>query len=626
MKKTHLAVLVACAFAGRTPLQARPADDSGEAVVVVTKHAQAGSKTGSAYSRIDGEELERTQKVNLQQALGTTPGVLATNAGAFGGTPIFSIRGNRSDHTLYVVDGIRINTGINPDAKSFLAYAGTDGIGSIEIARGPQSTLYGSEGIGGVVAIETMRGDGEPEVAVFGEGGSFYSFREGIRSNGAVGKAAYSVFYERVDSDNNRPNNDLAIDRYAMRLDYQPTDELKLRLNFRGHVGEFQEPGSSRPQDFASNDPAARAQGESNLVSFMADWNATRQWTQKLTLGAYFERYFFEDPPYSGNFFTPTLYISDAANYSLDWLHSVQIARNNRISAGFALNLFTGHDNSFPDKSSTNWAFYLQDEWEPFKNLNLTGGFRYDDYELAGGALTFRFTGAYMVAKTDTKIRASYGTAFKVPSFFQTFSTSPFALGNPELRPETSCGWDVGVDQYLLGSRLVLSASYFRNDIRDLIAFVPTGAFTGSYLNRDTAKNDGVELALQAKLFDHWITRVAYTWTESTFTSSGISQRRDDIPRHQLGVDTSYLFGGRWLVGCGVTFAAGRQDTDFSTFPSSKTMLADYATLRVYSRYKVNDHLSFFARGENITNTRYENKLGYPALPVGFYGGLELRF
>ena len=175
--------------------------------------------------------------------------------------------------------------------------------------------------------------------------------------------------------------------------------------------------------------------------------------------------FFFEDPPFAGNFFFPTLYISNAANYSADWLHTVQISRSNRATAGFAFNYFAGHDNSFPEMHTSNWAAYLQDEWEPVKNLNLTAGFRYDHYELAGDALTYRFTGAYLFPKTDTKIRASYGTAFKAPSFFQTFSTSSFALGNPGLKPESSRGWDAGIDQYLLCRRVVLSATYFRNDI-----------------------------------------------------------------------------------------------------------------------------------------------------------------
>jgi vitamin B12 transporter len=245
---------------------------------------------------------------------------------------------------------------------------------------------------------------------------------------------------------------------------------------------------------------------------------------------------------------------------------------------------------------------------------------------LAGGALTYRFTGAYLIAQTDTKIRASYGTGFKAPDFFKMYSTSSYALGNPGLKPEKSAGWDVGVDQYLLHRNVVLSATYFHNHIRDLIAFVQTGPFTGSYLNRDTADNDGVEFGAQVTLFGNWKNRFAYTYTESTFTSSGASQRRDDIPKHALSLDTSCLFFKKWLVGCGASYLAGRVDTDYSTWPASKTRLADYFTMRVYSRYEINDHVAVFARGENLTNKRYENKLGNPALPIGVFGGVELKF
>ena len=636
MKRIHLAAFAAFVHAGvvfgqtaSPENQASSTDNpsTGEAVVItVSKHAQPESKVGSAFSRIDSEEIERTQMIDLKSSLNTTPGVFALEAGGRGALTTVSIRGNRGDHTLIRLDGIRLNTGIFKDAQPFLDFAGTDNLGSIEIVRGPQSTLYGSEGIGGVIALETKRGEGTPSVGIFGEAGSYNSFREGIRSSGALGKFGYSLSYERDDTSNARTNNDFSADRYSLRLDFQVTDDFSLQLNAHGHIGHYQEPGSSRPQDFGSNDPNAVAIGESNVVSLIAVWKTTRAWTQKLTLGAYIEHYLFHNPPNFPGDFSAFEYVTHAANLSADWQHDVQIARNNHATAGVAFDYLTGHDNSFAPQEVSNWAAYFQDEWEPLKNLMLTGGVRYDHYEIGGEATTYRFTGAYLVSQSDTKFRASYGTAFKAPSFFQLFSTSPFALGSPDLQPEKSRGWDAGIDQYLLDRRVVLSATYFRNDIDNLIAFQQTSSFEGNFVNRDTAQNHGVELSAVASLFGSWKTRLAYTWTNTTFTTPLGTERRDNLPRNVVSLDTSYQFFGKWLLGCGASFVAGREGTDFSAFPSAKVKLEDYYTLRVYTRYDFNDHFAIFARAENITGQKYETTLGYPALRSAVYGGAEVKF
>jgi vitamin B12 transporter len=637
MKKNHVAAFAALVHAGALCAQtAVPPDDQPPAtanqpadetvVITVTKYAEVESKLGSAFSRIDNDELVRTLRPDLKQSLNTTPGIFANEAGARGGLTEVSIRGNRDDHTLIRLDGIRVNTGIFPNAVPFLTYADAADFESVEIVRGPQSTLYGSEGIGGVIALETKRGEGRPGVSVFGEAGSYGSLREGFRSGGEAGKGAYSLSYERDDTTNARPNNDLWIDRYSLRLDYQLLDNLSVQLNAHGHIGHYQEPGSVRPQDFASNDPNAFAVGESNLFSLIVNWKATRAWTQKLTVGAYIEHYSLHDPPNFPGDPNASLYVSHAANMSADWQHDVQVARNNHLTGGVEFDYLTGHDNSFPEQSVTNWAGYLQDEWEPVKHLVLTGGVRHDRYEIGGDATTYRFTGAYLFAPTDTKLRSSYGTAFKAPSFFQLFSTAPFALGNPALQPEKSRGWDAGVDQYLFNRHVVLGATYFENNIKDLIAFEETSAFTGLFLNRDTAQNHGIELSATATLFGAWKTRIACTWTESTFTTPLGTQRRDDQPRHIVSLDTSYLFFGRWLLGAGVYYVNGREATDFSTFPAMKVDLSDYYTVRVYSRFEINDHLAIFARGENITGERCQTTLGFPGLRSAFYGGAELKF
>lgn len=133
------------------------------------------------------------------------------------------------------------------------------------------------------------------------------------------------------------------------------------------------------------------------------------------------------------------------------------------------------------------------------------------------------------------------------------------------MKPEKSRGWDIGVDQYLLDRHVTLSATCFHNNIRDLIDFVSTSQVTGFYQNRDTAENDGVELVAQLTLYREWKTRISYTYTDSTYTDLGVTQRRDEVPRNHLSLDTSYLFFGKLRLGAGVSFVGGHVDTDYST-------------------------------------------------------------
>ena len=243
MKKIYSAALAACIQLSAVSTYAQEYNLDDDVVIVVTKRPKLASMVGSAFSRIDSEEIQRSQSVSLTQALSTIPGVMAQEYGGRGSYAQFSIRGNTAAHTLYLLDGIRINTQGAADAKTFLSYASTSGLGSIEVARGPQSALYGADGIGGVVSMESERGKGKPSIILTSELGSFSTFRERMGSQGEIDKLAYSLSYEREDTANNLPHNDFGSNRYALRLDTDLSQDLSLRLNFRGHASEYQDNG-----------------------------------------------------------------------------------------------------------------------------------------------------------------------------------------------------------------------------------------------------------------------------------------------------------------------------------------------------------------------------------------------
>lgn len=598
----------------------------GRIIVTATRTAEEESRIGSAFSQLTGQELATEQIVDLKNALNTTPGVFALETGARGGFTTVSIRGNSPDYTLILVDGIQVNTGIFDNGAPFLAYAQTFNLDTVDIVRGPYSPLYGSDAIGGVVSLATHEGSGAPKATLFGEGGTYESLRAGVFSDGRLGNLAYSFHYAHDETANARPNNYLREDGYSLRLDAFLSPTLTVGLTARGQFGRYGEPSSDRPVDLPFDDPHAKATGETNLVSLYLDWKTTDWWQQRVVVGGYHERYTFNDPPIPAEDFSGSLYIGKALNLQADWQNTFEPFASNRLVAGATYYLEAGHDNSFPLRRENNFALYLQDQWEIIPNLTLIAGGRYDHYQLAGDAFTYRFSGAYFVAATQTKLRASYGTAFKAPDLYDTFSTSPTALGNPHLRPETSRGFDVGIDQALGDGKAAVSASFFRNDIRDVIAFVPTGPFTGSFANQNTGETYGVETELRANPFKSWQLRAAFTWTESCFTTAGVIQRNPYVPRYLFSLDTNYGITSGLTVGIGTSLVAQRVGEDFAFVPTKFVEMGDYWLLRAYARWTFNDHVAVTFRAENLTNQHYDTTIGYPALRTTVFGGLEIRF
>ncbi len=611
------------------------ADQSGEVstnlpldriIVTATRTPEEESRIGSAFSQLTGQELETEQIIDLKNGLNTTPGVFALEGGARGGFTTVSLRGTSSSYTLILVDGIKVNTGMFSDAAPFLDFAQTFNLDTVDIVRGPYSTLYGSDAIGGVVSLSTHEGSGAPKATLFGEGGTFDSIRAGIVSDGQIGKINYSFHYVHDETSNARPNNYLREDGFSLRLDATLSPTVTMGISVRGQYGRYEEPSSDRPVDIPFNDPHAEAIGDTTLVSLFLNWKTTDWWQQRFLVGGLTERYSFTDPPIVAQNFPGSLYIAKSFNFQADWQNTFTLPWANTVVAGMTYYLVGGHDNSFPLHEESDFALYLQDQWEIIPNLTLTAGGRYDVYEYAGDAFTYRFTGAYLFTPTNTKLRASYGTAFKAPDLFNTFSTSPFAFGNPNLKPETSQGFDVGIDQSLWEGKLAISASFFHNYIHDVIAFVPTGLFTGSYVNQNTGETYGIESEIRATPFKNWEIRGAFTWTESYFTSAGVTQRNTYIPRYLLSFDTNYKFPYGLTVGFGGLFAGQREGEDFAVFPASFVRMGDYWDLRAYARWEFNSHFALTFRGENLADQHYETTIGFPALGTTLFCGAEIRF
>lgn len=577
-------------------------------IVGATRTERDASTLGISADVLLGSEVDRKMYRDMRHVLFDVAGVYSQSDEALGSTAEVMIRGNSGSRVLTMVDGAKTNTSIFSNGR-FISGASGFNLGRLEVVRGAQSTLYGSSAIGGVILLETRQGRGTPRYTFTNELGSFNSFLTAFQGQGEAGELDFSFHAASQESDNELSDNEGKMKSYSFRLDYDLSENTAVGISSRGEFTDY-----SNPVGDLTPPPSTRVQ--SDTIALSAYLKTSREnWTQKFT-ASMLDEYYRQ---------TGFIYIGDAANWSLDWQNTVDVSESLRLVAGSTWERQEGNDNSFPESESDNWALFAQAEIEAGEGVNLVLGARHDDYDIAGSKTTWRANGAWELP-TKTKLRAAIGTAFRAPNFFRLFSTSSFALGNPNLKPEESESWEVGFDQYYKNGAIQLGATYFQNDIEDLVVYVPTTGFDGTYANRDSAENYGLEAYVSYQLKENWSANLAYTWTESSATdlSFNTTSRLPGVPRHQISFNNEFRFDEKWLVGSGVNYVIGRE-----SFGSVD--IDNYLLVRGYSRYRFSDAVSLTARVENALNEDYTVSFSsfsgrVPARGLAAFAGVEWRF
>jgi vitamin B12 transporter len=521
------------------------------------------------------------------------------------------MRGSNSNQTLFLVDGIRLNDP-NTDYNVFLGGACVAACDSLEIAHGPQSTLYGGEAMGGVISLRAQRGTGTTSGRAAIEGGSFGTLQGTISAQGERGANAFNFSAQGGHTDNERANNAFDSTNVALRIDHRVNERLATGGTVRWFHGAYGDPG-----DRYTNDPDNREREENVLATAFADATLSPVWTARAVLGGQ-DRRFVAETPRTGRATGVTVVKNRRAVLDLQTTYAG--LKRNRITAGVTAEGNHTRNTGFGDinKKQGLLAFFAQDEIAAADDVYLTAGLRSDDFDTFGRATTGRATAAWLLAQKSVKLRASYGTAFRSPSFLDLYGQSAFYTGNPNLRPEKARGWDAGVDYYLADKRGVLSATWFNTDYTDLIASTPSFS---SVENIQRARTRGAELGAQTMLPGTVQVRASFTYLEAdNLTSNTRLLRR---PRQSLAADVWHAFGSV-SVGSGVTIAAHRLDVNAKTFATIEG--EDYTVVRLYGAWQATPRLTVKARLENLLDEKYEEVNGYPALGFGAFGGVEWKW
>ena len=587
-------------------------------VVAATRTPQPAAQIGTATDVLTADELSHRQITLLSGIFGFATGTPVTPSGATGEVVSVFLRGSNSNQTLFLVDGIRLNDA-NTDYQVFLGGATLGATDRVEIARGPQSTLYGGEAVGGVVSISAQRGRGAPTASLGAEGGSFGTVNGAVAAQGASGEWGYALSADTGRTANARTNNDFTHTNAVLRLDRTVGTNLSVGGTLRWYHGVTGEPGDRYTNDVNNTNREGNV-----LATVFAELTPGEHWLSRVTIGDLERRFESESPAPNPPYGSPSA-TNTVKNHRgvIDWQTTFSGIEQHRITAGLTGEQTHTRNDGFGqiDQRQSLLAVFVQDEFTPLPNVFLTAGLRSDDFDTFGRATTGRATAAWLPDGKTFKLRASYGTSFRSPSFLDLYGRDTYYVGNPNLRPEKARGWDAGVDWYLPEKRGTLSATWFETDFTDLIVY-DFAVFPSTVVNADRARTRGLELSAQTTLGGSLEARVAYTCLQAdNLTSQTRLLRR---PRHAFSADAWHDFGHGVTAGAGVALAAGRQDVDALTFATIDA--EDYTVARLYAAWAVNRRLTLKARFENLLNEKYEVVNGYPALGFGAFAGAEWKF
>ena len=600
---------------------ASPVEGQAEEVIVsATRFDIPLDQSPASVSVITSEDIEQKQTQRVSNALREVPGLSVVQTGTAGQLTSVFTRGLRSEHTQVLLDGVPINQGLQ-GAFNFADLV-TDDIDRIEVVRGPQSTLYGPRALAGVIQIFTKQGEGTPTIMLSGEGGSYDTFREWLESEGKIDQFDYSIGASRIDTDNARPNNQYRNSAAIANVGWSPNDQLRISSLFTYSLSD-----TGNPNTIFDPKPLDNFLTERWLIAPHIDLRISDWWEHKLIVSYDHERQ-LNDPNQDG-FVGPTcaLFERTTIDYQNDlraasWLTMTSGFFYSRVNAGqerpFVLQIF-GPQPTFVSDHTQETAGFLQATATPIENLIFVAGGRFDHFNQFGDIWTYRFAGSYKIDKTNTTLHSSIATGFSPPS-----SQDKIFGNNFGLQPEKNLGWDIGVEQRLWENRVTLGATYFHNELSNVIGF--NGLF--DTLNLGAAETQGLEAEFRAQPVADLLFTASYTYLDAEKTSSAdISQlqgaRLPRRPRNEVYISGSYLWWKRLRTTAEAKFVNAREELNFG---GPNFDIEDYSFVNIAVEYEVNPHLSIFGRIDNLTNEHYAEVFGFPALGRAAYGGVRVRF
>ena len=619
-----------------------PVVQAEEVVVSATKTPLPVTQVTSAVEVITAQDMKRQNIRSVVDALRLAQGVAVFSNGGPGTEVTAKIRGGSANQTLVLIDGAIVNSG-TVGSYNF-ANLTTDNIERVEILRGSQSMLWGSDAMGGVINIVTKKGQGPLSATGFMEYGSFASLREGGTVSGKQGAVDYSLSLSRWDTSSFSAVNYRrgATERDSYRnwqgsgrigVDLPHDGRLDFSMRWMNSDVQLDNLSATAPSDVYGS----KIRSQEYVFSGSYEQPITSWWSQKLTLARSQEASLFlpgtlQRSLVSGAFSTPFGDPNETRVLSnrLEWQHNFHITKLLLLSAGYQFREQQGeNDSGLTNRILSSHAGFAQAQFNLWDRVFATAGVRHDSYNVFGDATTYRLTGGYMHKETDTKLRAGYSTGFRAPSMNELYFPN---FGNPNLGPEKSQSMDVGIDQYFFSKQLKFTGGFFWNRYRNLITTTfdpgfcaPFSTFGFCPQQLGEASTKGWEAGLSytyssdKPFLKSLILQAQYT---NTLTRDLESQSRlPRWPTDQWSATISYQpIDPLWITLTG-RYVGSRFNTT-----GDRQQLPAFDVWSLAVTYDVTKRMQAYLRAENLFNEKYEEIISGGTPIRSIFGGLRFTF
>jgi vitamin B12 transporter len=632
-------------------VQLHLATASETVVVTATRTPVPAGETGASISTLENAQLETMQPIAAADAVRFLPGAVVNTAGQRGGISSLFVRGGESTYNKVIVDGVAIDNPGETFDFGTLPLAQAD---RLEFVRGTQSTLYGSDAMTSVVQIWTRTGSTPvPELRFGADGGNFGTASGYASLAGANGRFDYSLFGDQFNSNGLGVNDAYSDSLQGANVGMAVTDHAALRLRVRHSNSQTGLPGewNFNGDPLLAPDPSESSHLNSLLGSAELTVAAPSGWQHRLTGFDYLYRYTdvnLNSNPASYDSF-PDTYDTHVNRVGFEY----QGDYSERTSAPFAAHTTFGYrienetgvvnDLDFPPAAPgqrLDQDAYLQQQLT-WGRLSAIAGGRFVHSSAYGN------TGVPRVALTllalrggelfsGTRVRFSYATGFMEPALYETFGESAYGYApNHGLLPERTRAFEAGFEQKLFAGRWALNATYFNNLFHDQIEAIPTPTGEYQFFNLKQSFAQGAEAELQGRISSRLSLTTAYTYTSTEILENPECTPANPCsfpyapgdpllrrPKHSATTLLSYL-GTRWGGNLSGSFVGPRPDSDFDGFNIGHA--AGYVRADLGGWYAINSRVTAYANVENALDRRYNEVVGYPALPVNFRAGFRFR-
>ncbi len=611
-------------------------------IVTATRTQVKIAQTPSKVDIITAKQLKKKGIIYVKNALKSILGISATSNGAFGGTTSVRMRGLPSYYTKILIDGVDVSDPSYSQPYYDLSNLMVNDIKRIEIVQGAQSGLYGSNAIGGVINIITKQGSGKPYFTYSQKIGSFNTYQETAQTGGQYKQLSFYVESSRFDTsgiskmDKRNPDGSYSKGKekdsyhktdFSFRIEYNFLPTLKIGTIFKWYkTRNYLDNGwtssyPSYPNDSAASNNTPQAKSLRGINDFlMSKLYLNKRFNNlKLNISTFYMqnlRYYKSAPSYWNNYKGKRWGSNIIGTYKTG---------DSTITVGLTQQIEKYEDSSRFVKLRYNYACFAEIE-QRISNLTLQGVAREDKYKTFGKHFTYKLGANYLIAQTDTILKANYSTGFRAPSIWELYAPSNpswyFLGGNKNLKPEKAKTWDFGFIQNFLEGKLSFNALYFKNIVKNQIEYSTNPSTWQSTYENVIGKtvSNGFEVGVKAKPINNITLGANYTYTKSKNPHTNEQTARVPL-RVYTGYVTVNVMNNKLVSTLYGRYIGKRFDDKYHVHQTGKYAVFDFAT-----QYSLNKNLTASLSIKNIFNRFYEEVYGYSTIPRSVFATISYKF